>query len=68
MDMSVINVVFSDEQLTQLSHLQRTHPHPVIRRRALTLLLKQHVTPHHKIAQITHVSAGQTHECSKNTI
>ena len=54
--MSVIKVVFSDEQLTQLSHLQRTHPHPVIRRRALTLLLKQQVTSHHKIAQITGVS------------
>ena len=54
--MSVINVVFSDEQLTQLSNLQHTHPHPVIRRRALTMLLKQQVTQHHKIARITGVS------------
>ena len=53
--MSVINVVFSDEQLSQLSHLQRTHPHPVIRRRALIMLLKQQATPHHKIAKITGV-------------
>ena len=57
--MSVIKVVFSDEQLTQLGNLQRTHPHPVIRRRALTLLLKQQTTPHHKIAQITGVDQRQ---------
>ena len=56
--MLVINVVFSAEQLTQLGNLQRIHPHPVIRRRALIMLLKQQVTPHHKIAKITGVSAN----------
>ena len=54
----MINVVIPVEDVDELTKLHNTHPHHVIRRRALILLLKHQQIPHHKIASITRVCAN----------
>lgn len=51
----MIEMTFSCESVAALRNLQM-HPHHVVRRRALTLLLKSQKIPHCKIALITDVS------------
>lgn len=58
----MIEITFSDESVAALRELQR-HPHHVVRRRALTLLLKSQNIAHHKIAQITDVCENTVRHC-----
>jgi len=51
----VIEITFSDAEISQLQALQQTHPHHVIRERALIVLLKSQKIPHHDIASIADV-------------
>lgn len=48
----MINIKFSDMQINELRELHAQHSHPVIRSRALTLILKSENIQHHKIASI----------------
>ena len=50
----MIDITFSDEVVAALQELQG-HPHPVVRRRALILILKSQEIAHHKIAKIADV-------------
>lgn len=50
----MIDITFSDEVVAALQKLQG-HPHPVVRRRALILILKSQEIAHHKIAKIADV-------------
>jgi transposase len=58
----MIDIEFSDIQVNQLHELHTQHPHPVIRRRALTLILKYQNVPHNKIAKIVGISANTMRE------
>jgi transposase len=51
----VIDISFTDKAIADLRTLQNEHPDPVIRRRALVLLLKSRKIPHHQIAQVADV-------------
>lgn len=46
----MINIDISEKEQNSLRELHITHFHPVVRRRALALLLKSEVMAHHKIA------------------
>lgn len=59
--MKVIEIEFSDLQIKQLRELQ-AHPHPVIRRRALTLVLKSENIPHYKIASAVGICENTVRE------
>jgi transposase len=50
MEREMIEIEFSNEQVNQLRELHLQHPHPVVRCRALTLVLKSQNIAHHKIA------------------
>ncbi len=62
----------SETDLTKLKELQTSHPHHVVRRRALIVLLKHHKIPHGQIAAIVGVCENTVHRClsdySKNGI
>lgn len=50
----MVEIIFSDKNISQLQALQ-LHPHHVVRRRALILTLKSQEIPHYKIARIADV-------------
>lgn len=52
----MIKLTFTDEELSKLRKIRNEHPHPVLRRRALVMLLKYEEIPHHKIASIVGIS------------
>jgi len=52
----VIEITFSDNEISQLRALQIQHPHHVVRRRALILILKSQKIPHYIIARIAGIS------------
>lgn len=56
----MIEITFTDESLAALQELQM-HPHHVVRRRALVLILKSQGIAHYKIAQITDVCGNTVH-------
>lgn len=60
--MKLIEIEFSDVCVTQLRKLHAQHPHPVIRNRALALILKSENIPHHKIASIVGVCKNTVRE------
>ena len=59
----MIEIVFSDEQISELQQVELHHPHHVIRRRALILILKSAEIPHYKIAKIANVSENTVRGC-----
>jgi len=59
---TLIEITFSKEEVAELQTLQ-THPHHVVRRNALMLILKSKTIPHHKIAQITDVCENTVRHC-----
>jgi len=58
----LIEITFSKEEVAQLQTLQM-HPHHVVRRNGLMLILKSKKIPHHKIAQITDVCENTVRHC-----
>ena len=58
----VLKVDISDEEIDKLHELH-LHPHPVVRRRALILLLKSQNVAHHKIALIANVCENTVRQC-----
>ncbi len=59
---TLIKITFSNEEIAQLQALQM-HPHHVVRRNGLMLILKSKTIPHHKIAQITDVCENTVRHC-----
>lgn len=47
---------FTAEEIRQLRFLNKTHPHPAVRHRALIVILKSQNTAHGKIAQMLDIS------------
>lgn len=47
---------FSAEEMQELRLLNRLHPHPVIRHRALIMILKSQDMAHNKIAEVLAIS------------
>lgn len=62
MEGCVIELTFSEKGIEELQALQ-LHPHPVVRRRALILILKNQEVPHHKIAKIADVCENTVRNC-----
>lgn len=62
MEREMIEIEFSNEQVNQLCELNFQHPHPVIRRRALTLVLKSQNIPHYKIASSVGICTNTVRE------
>jgi transposase len=62
----VIEITISTENLSELKRLHIEHPHGVVRRRALVLLLKEQKIPHYKIAKICGYSENTVHTCIKS--
>lgn len=60
----MIEITFSDEAVAALQELQG-HPHHVVRRRALMLILKSQKIAHYKIARITDVCENTVRHCLK---
>lgn len=60
--MAVIEITFTEESVAALQELQ-IHPHHVVRRRALVLILKSQGIAHYKIARITDVCENTVHHC-----
>jgi hypothetical protein len=58
----VIEIAFSDAEVAELQALQR-HPHHVVRRKALVLILKSQKIAHCKIAQIADVCENTVRQC-----
>lgn len=59
----MIEITFLDTEISQLHVLQQTHPHHVVRERALIALLKAQKVPHHDIATITDVCENTVRHC-----
>jgi transposase len=57
----VIEITFSEASIAALHELQM-HPHHVVRRRALVLMLKSQKIAHNKIARITNVCENTVHQ------
>ena len=51
----MIQITFTEAGVLELRELEK-HPHHVVRRRALTLILKSNGIEHHKIAKIVGIS------------
>lgn len=60
----MIEITFSDESVAALQELQM-HPHHVVRRRGLVLLLKSQKIPHYKITQIMGICENTVRHCLK---
>jgi transposase len=58
----MIEIAFSDAEVMGLQALQM-HPHHVVRRKALMLVLKSQKIPHYKIAQVTDVCENTVRQC-----
>jgi transposase len=58
----MIDIEFPNEHLLKLQELQK-HPLAIVRRRALTLILKSQKVPHYKIARITNVCENTVRQC-----
>jgi transposase len=58
----LLKVVISDAAIAKLHDL-RLHPHPVVRRRALMVLLKSQNVAHHKIALVANVCENTVRQC-----
>jgi transposase len=58
----VIEIAFSEKAIEELRELQE-HPHQVVRRKALILMLKSQEIPHHKIACIAGVCENTVRQC-----
>lgn len=58
----MIEITFSEESVAALQELQM-HPHHVVRRRALMLILKSQRIAHYKIAQVTDVCENTVRHC-----
>ena len=58
----MLKVDISDGEIDKLHELH-LHPHPVVRRRALILLLKSQNVAHHKIALIANVCENTVRQC-----
>ena len=58
----MLKVDISDAAIAELHDLY-LHPHPVVRRRALILLLKSQNVAHHKIAFIANVCENTVRQC-----
>lgn len=58
----MIKIDFSEEEIRNL-HVLCTHPHPVVQKRALILLLKSENIPHHKIVRIADVCENTVRTC-----
>ena len=52
----MIKIDFTEESIKQLQELKAHHPHPVVCKRALALILKSENIAHHKIAKIINTS------------
>jgi transposase len=59
----MINIAFTEKNISELQILQTSHPHHVVRRRALMLILKNQDIPHNKIAKITDVCENTVRHC-----
>lgn len=59
---TVIEITFSDAEVARLQALQK-HPHHVVRRKALVLILKSQKIAHCKIAQIADVCENTVRQC-----
>jgi transposase len=59
----VLNISLTDQDRKQLKTTQANHPHHILRRRALIILLKDENIPHHKIASITNVCDNTVTHC-----
>lgn len=59
----MIEITFSDKEISQLQVLQAQHPHHVVRRRALILILKSQKIPHYIISRIADVSENTVRNC-----
>ena len=59
----MIEITISKKDLATLKRWQNQHPHHVIRRRALMLLLKHQNIPHHIIATITDTCENTVRQC-----
>ncbi len=62
----MIKLIFSDKEISQLQELQLTHPHHVVRRKALIMILKSLHIPHYKIAKIAGVCENTVRSCFKS--
>ena len=51
----MLDISFTDNEVNELNAIHQQHSDPVLRRRALILVLKSHGIPHHKIADIADV-------------
>ena len=60
--MPVLKIEISDAAITRL-HALHEHPHPVVRRRALILLLKSQDVSHHKIELVANVCENTVRQC-----
>jgi transposase len=59
----MIKITFTDQGIHQLRELQEIHPHHVVRRRALILVLKSQEIPHNQIARIVNVCENTVRTC-----
>ena len=59
----MIEIKFSDTEISKLKRLHVYHPHHVVRHRALILILKSENIPHHKIATIADVCENTVRDC-----
>jgi len=62
----MIKINFSTKEIESLAELQLHHPHHVVRRKALVLILKEEGIHHHKIANIAGVCENTVRDCIKS--
>lgn len=62
----MLKIDFTTQEIQKLQQLQSLHPHHVIRRRPLALVLKSQDIPHNKIAKIIDVSENTLRSYFKN--
>jgi transposase len=59
----MFRIQFSNESIQNLQEQQKIHPHHVVRRRMLILILKSQKIPHYKIAKIADVCENTVCSC-----
>jgi len=59
----VFNINLTKREIKQLQKLNSHHPHHVVRRRALIMILKSQNLPHHVISEVTNLSENTVRNC-----
>lgn len=59
----MFNINFTEREIKELQDLHAHHPHHVVRRRALIMILKSQNLPHYAISEITALSENTVRNC-----